>query len=268
MYDKVYIIPSYKCNLNCPHCDIHNFKDEFNEDNFFNVLNQIKSKEIILFGGEPLLNKSIFIKCLKANHITSLSTNLLLLDDEYINYIKSYNLSIATSWNPNRFNKVEYKCWIEKLKLLKKNNLSCIVLITLTQDLFNYDINKLKLLLKEIDETNAVEGIQFEHLVDNNLSADFHQQADKWLCQWVNNWHYKMKNIIFEQIKNWCHNCSNIYTLKPSGNLIKGCPQFVNATICEECLNCKLVKICKPCELQKTCSFPKQLYKLINNDIC
>ena len=44
MLDKVYVIPSYKCNLNCPHCDIHNYKDTFNEDDFFNTLKEVVKK--------------------------------------------------------------------------------------------------------------------------------------------------------------------------------------------------------------------------------
>lgn len=267
MYNKVYIIPSYKCNLNCPHCDIHNFKDEFNEDKFFNVLNKIESNEIILFGGEPLLNKNIFNKCINTNKITSISTNLLLINEEYIESIKKHNINIATSWNPKRFNELEYQIWKQKLKLLKKYNLSCIVLITLTQDLFDLDLNSFKLILKEIDETEAVDGIQFEHLVDNNLNSSFHQKADEWLCQWFNNWNYKMENMIEHQINHWCHDCSKIFTLKPSGQLIKGCPQYTNAIICEECYTCNLAKICRPCMLQKTCSFPKRLYELINTSM-
>lgn len=267
MYNKVYVIPSYKCNLNCPHCDIHNIKDKFNEDNFFNTLNNIESNEFILFGGEPLLNKERFIKCISTGKITSLSTNLLLLNEEYINYIKKYNISIATSWNPHRFNDLEYQIWKEKLKLLKKYNLSCIVLITLTQDLFDFDIKNLISIFKEIDNTNAVDGIQFEHLIDNNLSFDFHQKADTWLCQWFNNWNYNMENMIEQQINNWCFDCSNTYTLKPSGQLVKGCPQYTKAIICEECYTCNLAKICRPCMLQKTCSFPKQLYELINTNM-
>jgi len=267
MLDKVYVIPSYKCNLNCPHCDIHNYKDTFNEDDFFNTLNNLESKEIILFGGEPLLNKHIFKKCIETNKFTGISTNLLLLDNEYIEYIKNYGLYIATSWNPNRFTDLEYCIWKEKLKLLSKNNLSCIVLITLTQDLFDYDMKDLISIFQELDNTSAIDGIQFEHLVDNNLPKDFHKKADEWLCKLYNIWNFKIKNITFKQVNNWCFNCSNVYTLKPSGQLLKGCPQYSKPIICNECLTCNLAKICHPCSLQMNCSFPKQLYKLINNDI-
>lgn len=264
MHDKVYIIPTYKCNLNCPHCDIHKFEDNFNADNFFNALNNLESEECVLFGGEPLLNKEIFKKCLSTNKITSVSSNLLLLDDEYIELFKKYNLFIATSWNPNRFTDENYKLWLEKLKLLKENNLSCFVLITLTQDLFDYDKEKLISIFNEIDKTGAVDEIQFEHLVSDNLEPNFHEKADEWLCQWFNNWNFKMKNRIESMVKNWCFECSNTYTLKPSGELTKGCPQYKRPEICTECYSCKLAKICRPCSLQTKCSFPKRLYGLIN----
>lgn len=267
MLNKVYVIPSYKCNLNCPHCDIHNFKDNFNEDNFFNTLNNTEAKEFILFGGEPLLNKSLFHKCLETNKITSISTNLLLLDRDSLNAFKEHNLSISTSWNPFRFNDIEYRLWLHNLKLIKTNGLTCIVLITLTQDLFDYDHQQLLQIFQQIDDTNAVDGIKFEHLVDDNLDKDFHKKADEWLCQWFNNWDFHMENMIEKQVKNWCFDCSQIYTLKPNGDLTKGCPQYSKAIICEECLGCNLAKICRPCSLQKTCSFPKHLYELINTNM-
>lgn len=268
MFDKVYIIPTYKCNLDCPHCDIHKRKDNYNEDNFFTSLNNIDSKEYILFGGEPLLNRPLFKRCVESNKITSLSSNLLLLDEEYIELIKRYNLSIATSWNPHRFNDLEYYIWLSKLKLLTKNGLSCIVLITLTEDLIKMDKKEFLSILREIDNTKAVDGIQFEHLVDNNIDIKkLHKKADKWLCEIHKYWDYHMENMIEEQVKHWKLNCSNICTITPDGTIKKGCPQYTETNINEECYKCSLVNICKPCVLQKSCSFPKQLYELINTNI-
>ena len=62
--------------------------------------------------------------------------------------------------------------------------------------------------------------------------------------------------------------CSEVYTLPPSGIIQKGCPNFYNFNIIEECLSCPLAGICKPCPLQRNCAFPKELYKLISGDKC
>ncbi len=77
-------------------------------DFFFNSLrSDVRKVEIDLFGGEPLLNKSVFIfainyineKCkllnLKPHYL--LTTNCTLLDDNIIDIIKKNNISVTVS---------------------------------------------------------------------------------------------------------------------------------------------------------------------------
>ena len=77
MLDKLYVIPTYKCNLSCSHCDLHKRDIAFKAKSFLKQLNNIEAKEVILFGGEPSFYQDRLAKCLKTNKITSISTNLL-----------------------------------------------------------------------------------------------------------------------------------------------------------------------------------------------
>jgi sulfatase maturation enzyme AslB (radical SAM superfamily) len=215
-----------------------------------------------LFGGEPTLYRDRLIKCLKTNKIHSISTNLLNLDDELISLYKDYNLSIATSWNPKRFTEKQYNIWLNNLKLLSDNNLSCIILITLTEDLLVY--NDFRNNLEEWDKIKSVKGILFEPLLDYNMSNDLHQRADDWLCNLYNNWLYSFENMIVDRVKHWNCDCSDVWTLNPNGKISKGCPQNEKEFVLNDCLSCKLAGICNPCNLQHICSFPKKLY----NKVC
>ena len=259
----LYIIPTYHCNLKCPHCDLHLKNDDFDES-FFNVLKNADVGFGILFGGEPTLYRDRLIKCLETNKIQSISTNLLNLDDELLSLYKEYDLSIATSWNPQRFSEKQYQLWLNHLQLLFDNDLSCIIMITLTEDLLIYkDFEKH---LKEWDKIKSISGILFEPLLDYNMEKDLHQRADEWLCQVYINWNYTFENMIVNRVKNWNCDCSDIWTLNPNGKLNKGCPQREKEYVLKECLSCKLAGICKPCNLQHLCSFPKKLYERVKND--
>lgn len=262
----LYVIPSFKCNLNCPHCEIHKKQDDFNEELFFNKLEQTDCEQVILFGGEPLFNKNRFKKCLETNKFTSISSNLLLMNDENLNLIKKYNLSIATSWNPQRFNDLEFSIWQGQLKALAKNDMHCIILITLTEDLLSYDMDKLLQMFEYWDNIKSVDGILFEHLVDYNMKKDLHQRADEWLCKLYDKWTFKFENIIVNRLNNWNCDCHNVYTLFPNGKLLNICPQYEMTHIVNDCYTCSLVNKCRPCKLQHLCSFPKQLYKKVNNE--
>ena len=259
----LYAIPTYNCNLNCQHCDLHLKKDEYNEEKFIKALNDIEESEITLFGGEPLLYKDRFKKCVETNKITSVSTNLLLLDREYIELFKKYNLNIATSWNLFRFNEKQYKQWLEKLELLEKYDLKCIILITLTDDLLSYNIEKFLQMLDEWNLIKSIDGILFEHLIDDNATQELHIRADEWLCRLHNYWEYDFENLIEKRIKNWDCDCSKIKTLMPNGEIKNGCPQYEKSFVIDKCFNCDLVNICRPCRLQNKCSFPQKLYRKV-----
>ena len=263
---KIYAIPSYNCNLNCPHCDVHKRNIKINEEKFFKTLLSIDADIITLFGGEPLLYKDIFYKCINTNKITNVSTNLLLLDDDLFKTINENSLPLATSWNPKRFTSDQYKLWLDNIKKFKNTNVSIEVLITLTEDLITSDIGEILNVIMDIDDTNTVDGILFEPLVDNNINEAFHERCDEWLCNIHKHWNFTTKNLIEKNVLNWNFDCSDTWTLEPSGELRLGCPQYTNRNILSKCLSCDLASKCRPCMIQNCCSFPKKLYGLINEE--
>lgn len=264
---QVYVIPSLHCNLKCPHCDIRLKSDDYNEEKFLDVLNSIKSPMISLFGGEPLLYKDRFKKVIKTEKIHTISTNLLLLDEDIIEELKTRNILLATSWNPARFSSEQYNQWIEKLKLLEKHKLKTIIMITLTEDLLTYEKEDFFSKMDEWNEIDSVTEVLFEFLVDPSAKPDLNSRADEWMCNLYKEW--KWDRLIFRNINNFersiC-NCREVYTLYPSGNLVQGCPHNAKPYYITECYNCKLASICQPCRLQKYCSFPKKLYSLVNGE--
>lgn len=257
---KVYVIPTYHCNLKCPHCELHLKEDNFSEK-FFKILDDIKSPDITLFGGEPTLYRERLKRCLETEKISSISTNLLILDAELISLYKYYGISIATSWNPKRFTEEQYKLWVENLRKLEENGLKCIILITLTEDLLSYE--NFNSLLKEWDNIESIEGILFEPLLDYQMSRDLHERADLWICSLYDEWNFRIRNLIADKVMKWDCNCSDVWTLNPNGQLSRGCPQFEKKFVLNECLGCNLAGICRPCHLQHICSFPKNLYKKV-----
>lgn len=260
----LYAIPNYTCNLNCPHCTLSKISEKYNEKSFIDTLKNINAEQITLFGGEPLLYKETFKKIVKTNKITSISTNLLLLDDEIIQYLKTYNISIATSWNKTRFTKAQYNTWIANLKTLENNNLDCIILVTLTEDLISLNLNNFLSILKDLNQIKSITGILFEQLVDNSKNKVFYEKVDEWLYNITKYWQFSFKNLILDKIKHWNCDCTKTYTLTPNGTLRKGCPQYTLQYLRNECLTCKLANICRPCILQKECTFPKKLYNAIS----
>lgn len=273
MFNKVYAIPSYKCNLNCPHCEIHKEKAKQNKEKFLEELKKIDSNDIVLFGGEPLLVNSYYLEqILKTGKITSISTNLAVRTklDLLVKYINKYNISISTSWNPLRFNDKTELDWIYGLYTIHRfTKVKPLVLITLTRDLFTneklYDV--LDALDGSDDLGSYVSGILFEHYVGPEADDKYNQEADDFLCKIYKEWRWKFNNFIIDRLNNWNCNCGNIATLEPNGNLKAGCPQYQGKyEIRVECLNCSLANICNPCPLQFSCSFPKKLYQLVKEE--
>lgn len=264
MIKQLYVIVTNECDLSCPHCDIKSLsKDNFNEEIFMNILKEFNG-DIILFGGEPTLHKDRLLKILSLDKATSISTNLVNLDDDIIPYLK--DLYIATSWNFYRFNPIQCYLWLNNLKRLHANNISCRVLITLTKDLIESDVNEFIDMIKVWDkEYHAIDSILFEQLIDENMSPEFYEQVDEWLCKVHNLWEIHsigIKNLIMNKIDYWYCDCENIYTLHPDGKITNGCPHKSSVYVPNECLICPQSDKCKPCRLQKHCTYPRRLAQL------
>lgn len=265
--NTLYIIASYACNLHCPHCSIRFQQCNTNLDKIKKAILDSQFDEYLLFGGEPLLDVTIFNELVATKKITSISTNLLLLTDDIAQTLKDNNIMVATSWNLKRFTNSQYEQWHKKLDIVDNTGINCTVLITLTNDLFEVEPQVLHdTVIAEIDKHKSVDEIKFEYLVDDN-SVEYYSKCDEWLCKMESCWKAKAANFIASSIKRGnIHNCHNVYTITPDGLMHKGCPNsfcYKKFMFLDECSNCKYSNICQPCILQQHCSFPKKLFQLI-----
>lgn len=267
--NALYIIPSYKCNLSCQHCSIRLQDAKTNLAKIKQTILATNFDDYILFGGEPLLDIKTFDELVETKKLTGISTNLLLLDEGIAKKLKEFKLMVATSWNLKRFTPSQYEQWHKKLEILDTTDINCTVLITLTNDLLEVDPQYLcDTTIAEIDTHKSVDEIKFEYLVDDN-TVEYYSKCDEWLCKSVECWKAKAQNYTaISMSKGNIRNCHNVYTVTPDGTMHKGCPNalcYKQHMFLDECATCKLNSICQPCILQQHCSFPKKLYKLIQD---
>lgn len=262
-----YVVPSWKCNLHCPHCFVNNLSENVDKEKFLQVLKQCKqyypNAGFILHGGEPTFDKDLLIEILNLNIITSITTNLMYIDNEINDVINKSNISVATSWNSSRFELKKHRdIWFNNLKQLKEKPL---LLITLDKDLVRYKPIEIVDIIKDIPN---IDRVLFEPLLDNSLNDEFQDIVDNWLCELHKVWNIGIKNIIEEQILNWNFAC-NSKTILPNGTIHNKCtmadashkPVFLN-----KCLKCKYNKVCIPCSLHTRCSFYPKFYELIKGE--
>lgn len=265
--NTLYIIASYACNLQCPHCSIRFQDSRTNLDKIKKTILDSSFDEYLLFGGEPLFDVNIFNELVETKKITSIATNLLLLNEDIAKTLKDNSIMVATSWNLKRFTTSQYAQWHKKLDILDDIGINCTVLITLTNDLFEVEPQILHdTIIAEIDKHRSIDEIKFEYLVGDN-SIEYYSKCDEWLCKITRCWKAKAENSIASSIKSGnIHNCHNVCTVTPDGELHKGCPNslcFSKHLFLKECTECKYSKICQPCVLHRYCSFPHNLYHII-----
>ena len=261
---SIYVVPTWHCNLHCPHCFVHTYKDEWNEEEFLKSLKELKEKYpnegFILHGGEPTLYRDRYQTLLDTGIIDSICSNLIV-DNSIINDLNQRDITIATSWNPKRFNDEIYITWLNNIEKLKNKPL---VLITLDKDLIVYDKQTLLNHLNEMYNVGVTE-VLFEPLVDNSLDDNFQHLADRYLCELHKIWNVPVKSLITEQILDWNMRC-NSKTLLPNGKVRRGCILGDEChKILDKCLHCKFAEVCKPCVLHTRCSFYPEFYEMMKN---
>ena len=246
----LYAIPNYECDLDCWYCNLKDKKIEYNEDKFLSIINQFYG-EIILFGGEPTLYYDRLKKIIDTRKITSITTNLININDNIIDIIQ--NINIATTYRP-------FSKWINNLKKLSSKNKNIRVLFTLTDELIKQDpqdvVNTIKQLLLD---GCYIESILFEQLLDSNKDKNFYNKVDQWLydIHFKYNLEDVVQSVIVDQILNgWNFDCSMVKTLEPDGTIKQGCPQREQYRVIPECYNCSKSKTCRPCILQTQCVYP------------
>lgn len=259
---RVYAELTTRCNLHCPHCKIRTADDHWNQEKFLHVLQNFNG-DVLLFGGEPTLYPDRLFTVISdpmiSPKIKSISTNLVEMSDDVLEFFKKFK-HIGTSWNPKRFNDQEYQSWLNNLNILAENDVQSLVMITMTEDLFEYGIDNL---IKLISTWNSktIEGVRFEYLV-GDTDEDYYIRADRWQYDLYTHWTNKIP-IDTNLIRHWYFDCSNTYTLHPDGTLDHGCPNHRDISVPEECYTCERASYCKPCWLHKYCSFPKSVYNEI-----
>lgn len=256
-----YVIYTHRCNLQCDHCDIRLRPDNFNIDSFLSAYKNIDT-DIVLFGGEPLLNIDLLETLLYDNlNVSSISSNMLLWNSDYKTLLKNYpKIHISSSWNPGRFTEEQYSLW---LKNLNDSQLVTEVNITLTKDLFELPEEVIVNLFSDLDKIDSMQFVAFEPLVPDYDSIE----GDKFLCRIYDK--IKKFRIKIDLNKTFGKKyCGGIKTLLPDGNLVNGCPQWYieNQKMQKECFGCKLLNICKPCKKVIGCSFPKNFYNKLKSE--
>ncbi|MCM1215371.1 MAG: radical SAM protein [Lachnospiraceae bacterium] len=260
---KLYAELTTKCNLRCPHCNIRNEDDHFNHDEFMKQLREFDGN-IILFGGEPTLYPDRLFEVYGDPNIKkkvkSISTNLRFITPEIVKVLEEIKY-IGTSWNPHRFTNLDYKIWLANLDNLAAKNVSIVVMITLTGDLFEMNRDEFLNMVRGWNP-EAIDAIRFEYLVADGLNKDYYEAADEWQSYIYSHWQSKIPMDV-SNIDHWYFDCSEVYTLYPNGELVHGCPNHKRIFLPQECYDCERNGICKPCILQQGCSFPKKLAKLV-----
>ena len=160
-------------------------------------------------------------------NIDGMSTNLIKVNMEFIDFYKKINIS--TSWNLNRFNKYQYELWLSNIKLLERHGISVGVLITLTDDLINSDIEEFMKFIKYLDVTYSnIKAIDFEQVIDPPRSTqNFYIKVDSWLCKIYKLWEKYNISIycsIFNELNFRWFDCGDIYTLYQDGTIFHRCP--------------------------------------------
>ena len=217
----MYLVLSEKCNLACKYCFLGNantniihhqmpMMDKEIADKalqYFSFQNKTHpewfghSKEIIFYGGEPLLNfetlKYVIDRCREMqinNEITaamnfSMVTNGLLLDREKIHFLKENNVAISISIdgidsesNCNRVNKSGkpiYDDLLETLELVKESEYEVGLSITLTERTISNPNDIISLLDKY--KINAVSFNLLYSTPDFHMSTDYYKRASKFI---------------------------------------------------------------------------------------
>lgn len=161
------------CNLKCKYCYANggNYKSDESFltknqadkilDKFFNEFDVIEG--IQFFGGEPLLNLELIeYICEKINLINKkrntktilgLITNGTLINDDFINIVKKYNIHITISYDGNKY--------VNDLLRVYPNGLG-------TSDIILNNLSKLK---SETGQPELIEGTYTQYHVDNNISV-------------------------------------------------------------------------------------------------
>ena len=261
----LYAMLTRLCDLDCPHCDIKRDTEEFGDWNEERFIENLKNFNGVhhLFGGEPFLNKERFLKA--APYADSVSTNLLLLDDDIAHTLYKYGIGVSSSWNPDRFTEKQYKKWRNNLRYIA--DMRPGILVTLTPSLVDSSEGT-RAFYKMFEECSGYfDSLKMEPVIAPGTPQEFYDRADEWLCNLYKNLTEKQRAQIDNfQHDEWYFDCSGNYTMNPDGTMRPGCPHYEVSTGCQKCLSCEHAEYCLPCRMQEHCTAPKKLLALLQNE--
>lgn len=269
--NMAYAMLTTRCNLTCPYCDIKSADDGYDQEKFMQALRDFNGW-FLLFGGEPTLYRDrlkhvMFSDPEVSNKIKSITTNLMILDDELMDIFKNFK-SLATSWNPSRFRNNEYSTWLDHINKID-GQVKFLVIITMTNELLQMDPDEIINTIRSWN-SNTINIIGFEHYVGPETTQEYFDKCDDLLCEIYKRWDVpiRFKNVRMQLGYRYNFYCKRTHVITPSGILLPGCPQrqYNEIKTPSECYSCDRVDVCKPCRLQNYCSYPKKFAELINND--
>ena len=275
--NEIYICPSFLCNLNCPHCTLKNLPTQLELEKIEQTLeyiNKNSGNKVLydLFGGEPLLLQDFVLERLYKKISQKkfiISTNLLELRDSIIPIMKKAEW-INTSWNPRRFDTCQMQIWQENINKLHENDIKINLMITLTKDL---------LYLTPVEFLHFISAfkpysLDLDYVIGEDFTEARLQEIDNWLCGLYANWNIPTIFDIADNIKKSIlygkkyKDCSNHYTILPSGKVKPGCAYFETDVDKTKCYCCELYPWCNgSCRLQTACTLPKNLFRIIKREI-
>lgn len=216
----LYLMTAQGCNLNCGYCQVQNLAKKYGEsllsfesakagidlwnNHIGEIYDQSRDYNVIFYGGEPLLNKSVIVQSLRyLDDLKSLgtlpqnvqymtATNGINVDQDFVNLCLRHNMSVAVGLDGNAstndalkvdlqgnptFNKI-----ISAIKLLTSSGVTTFASCSITP--FNLDqIDQMSLFFKEIGVKkfgfNFLRGQKLVDLIGESNIEDYYHKASR-----------------------------------------------------------------------------------------
>lgn len=299
--NMVWLPVTEMCNYKCVHC-YENAKKYSNEkiislqdyQKFFDALTKKHTLNCVqITGGEPLLRGKSFIKnlikLLRTYKIKTIEifSNLSLIDQDYINIFKKYNISIATSiYSQNRTIhdnitgiKGSHKKTISSLELLQKNKIPFRIGIVI----MNKNKEEKSSLRNWLNTKFSIEDKKnYDIIRPIGRAKNFeHIPQDLFQERYVNSIRHISKNNFYKHFYNKVFNScwGDKICLKSNGELYpcvmskfclgnyKNVSKILDSKKSYRFLNKDKIKICNKCELRYLCEECRAMYSNSNKNI-
>lgn len=261
------------CNLKCIGCYANKRSEDCDVIKIMKGLNILMRRysinRIIFHGGEPLIIGKEkfeeivnFIRHIKSDIRLSIQTNATLIDEEWIEIFKKYNISIGVSYRGRKelFEELSggnYDDFLRGISLLKENNMLSGAIFYFPLEYEDIVYNELECIIDDIVEL-GIKGVSFHAPIEKgkmNKYADINIEAQEYIFKKGYNLRVKDLNMIYNCItcnKNsyrgciWRHNCYEYMTLTGQGEMF-WCNRRPKSykVLYDECLFCPIFGLCE-----------------------